>query len=235
MCWVKIIFNPIIRITVRFGILVVGNEILSGDVTELNANYISKRLTEMGHKIERIVVDPDRIEELNRLRRYDFVFVTGGLGATHDDVTAEAIAKALKRELVHSEEAEKQVRKCVNKREVVEKISKVPKGAIVVENDVGVAPAFIVENVAALPGVPEEMRDTFEKIVKRFSKEEYHVEYLQVNKFESNFIEQLNRVVEKFPDIEIGSYPKTKYVLVKFAGRDPKRVEEVKKYLKSLL
>ena len=198
----------------KFGILVVGNEILSGDVTEINANYISKRLTQLGHKVERIVVVPDRIddivEELNRLRRYDFVFVTGGLGATHDDVTAEAIAKSLKRELVHSEEAEKQVRKLVDKKKVIEKISKVPKGSIIVENDVGVAPAFIVSNVAALPGVPEEMKDTFEKIVKRFSKEEYYVEYLKVNRFESNFVEQLNKVVEKFPDIEIGSYPKTK-------------------------
>ncbi len=223
----------------KLGILVVGNEILSGDVTEINANYISKRLTQLGHKVERIVVVPDRVEdiveELNRLRRYDFVFVTGGLGATHDDVTAEAIAKSLKRGLVHSEEAEKQVRKWVDKKEVIEKISKVPKGSIIVENDVGVAPAFIVSNVAALPGVPEEMKDTFEKIVKRFSKEEYHVEYLKVNRYESSFIEHLNKVVEKFPDIEIGSYPKTKYVLIKFAGRDPKRVEEAKKYLESLL
>ncbi len=223
----------------KFGVLVVGNEILSGDVTEFNANYIAKRLTTLGHKVERIVVVPDRVEdiveELNRLRKYDFVFVSGGLGATHDDVTAEAIAKALNKKLIRSEDAERQVRRWTDKRDVIEKISKVPKGAEIVENSVGVAPAFVVSNVAALPGVPMEMKDTFEKIVRRFAKEEYHVEYLKIEGYEGDIIEQLRKVVNKYTDVEIGSYPKTNYVLIKFSGRDAKKVEEAKKYFESLL
>ncbi len=223
----------------KFGILVIGNEILSGDVTEINASYMAKNLTALGHKVERIVVVPDRIddivEELNRLRRYDFVFVSGGLGATHDDVTAEAIAKALNRKLIHNEDAERQVRKWTDKKEVIEKISKVPEGAEIIENSVGVAPAFVISNLAALPGVPEEMKDTFKKIVKRFSKEEYHVEYLKVKGYEENIVKELRKVVEKFPDIEIGSYPKTNYVLIKFSGRDARRVEEAKRMFEELL
>lgn len=223
----------------RFGILVVGNEILSGEIQETNANYIAKRLTMMGHKVERIVVVPDRVEdiseELKRLLVFDFVFVTGGLGATHDDVTAEGIARALGKELIYSDEVERLVKRWTDKKEVIYKVSKIPSGAEVIENSVGVVPAFVVGKVAALPGVPNEMRDTFEKIVKRFSKEDYHVDYLRVDGYEENIVNQLHKVVQAFPDVEIGSYPKPGYVLIKFSGRDPARVAEAKKYFEKLI
>ncbi|MBE8539090.1 molybdopterin-binding protein [Geoglobus acetivorans] len=223
----------------KFAILVVGNEILSGEVQESNANYIAKKLTMMGHRVERIVTVPDRVEdiaeELKRLLRYDFVFVTGGLGATHDDVTAEGIARAIERRLIHSDEVERFVKRWTDKREVINKVSQVPMGAEIIENSVGVVPAFVIDKVAALPGVPNEMRDTFGKIVKRFSKEDYHVDYLRIDGYEENIVNQLHKVVEKFPEVEIGSYPKPGYVLVKFSGRDPSKVAEAKKYLESLL
>ncbi|WP_456369444.1 competence/damage-inducible protein A [Geoglobus sp.] len=223
----------------KFAILVVGNEILSGEVGESNANYMAKRLTMLGHRVERIVLVPDRVddiaEELRRLLRYDFVFVSGGLGATHDDVTAEGIAVALGKRLVYNDTVEKLVRRWTDKREVISKISRIPAGSEVVENSVGVAPAFVVDKVAALPGVPNEMKDTFEKIIRRFSKEDYHVDYLRIDGYEENIVNQLHKVVEKYPDVEIGSYPKPGYVLVKFSGRDMKRVDEAKKYLESLL
>ncbi len=223
----------------RFAVLVVGNEILSGEISETNAAYISKKVTTMGHRVERVVVVPDRIEdiavELKRLIRYDFVFVTGGLGATHDDVTAEGVALALGKKLVHSEEAERMVRRWTDNQEVVDKIAKVPEGSEVIENNAGVAPAFVVENVAAMPGVPAEMRDTFEKIVRRFAEEDYHADYLRVDGLEENIVNHLRMVVDRFPDVEIGSYPKPGYVLVKFSGRDASRVEEAKRYFERLL
>ncbi len=223
----------------KFAILVVGNEILSGEISETNAAYISKRITAIGHRVERVVVVPDRVqdiaEELKRLRRYDFIFVTGGLGATHDDVTAEGIALALGKKLVHSEEAEKMVRRWTDNEEVINKIARVPEGSEVVENNAGVAPAFVTDNIAAMPGVPAEMRDTFEKIVRRFAEEDYHADYLRVDGYEENIVRHLHRVVEKYPDVEIGSYPKPGYVLVKFSGRDASRVEEAKRYFERLL
>ncbi len=223
----------------KFAVLVVGNEILSGEISESNAAYISKRITMLGHRVERVVVVPDRIEdiaeELRRLVRFDFVFVTGGLGATHDDVTAEGIALALDRKLIHNEEVERMVRKWTNRTEVVNKIAKVPAGAEIVENSSGVAPAFIVENVAAMPGVPVEMRDTFEKIVRRFVREDFHVDYLRIDGYEENIVSILHRVVERYPDVEIGSYPKPGYVLVKFSGRDTSRVESAKRFLEGML
>ncbi len=223
----------------KFAILVVGNEILSGEINETNAAYMSRRVTSMGHRVSRIVVVPDIVdeiaEELRRLMKYDFVFVTGGLGPTHDDVTAEAIAKATGRKLVFSEEAGKIVQRWTDSKEVVEKIATIPEGSEVIENNAGVAPAFVVENVAVMPGVPAEMRDTFEKIVRRFAEEDYHVDYLRVDGLEENIVGYLNKVVERFPDIEIGSYPKPGYVLVKFSGRDASRVEDAKKYFERLL
>jgi len=223
----------------NFGILVVGNEILSGDINETNATYISKKMTAMGHKVKRIVVVPDSVdeiaEELRRLMKYDFVFVTGGLGATHDDVTAEAIAKATSRRMIYSEEAGRMVRRWTDNKEIVEKIATIPEGAEVIENNAGVAPAFVVDNVAVVPGVPAEMKDTFEKIVRRFSKEDYHVDYLRVDDLEEKIVTRLKKVVEKFPDVEIGSYPKPGYVLVKFSGKDSSRVEDAKRYFERLL
>ncbi len=222
----------------KFAILVVGNEILSGEISESNAAYISKRITMLGHRVERVVVVPDRVEdiaeELRRLMKYDFVFITGGLGATHDDVTAEGVALALNRKVVHSEEAERMVRRWTNRSEVINKIAKVPAGAEIVENTSGVAPAFVVENVAAMPGVPVEMKDTFEKIVGRFVKEDFHVDYLRIDGYEENIVDILHRVVEKYPDVEIGSYPKPGYVLVKFSGRDLSRVESAKRFFEGM-
>ena len=223
----------------RFSILVVGNEILAGDITETNSNHIARRIREMGHRVERIVVVPDRVEdiaeELRRLMRYDFVFVTGGLGPTHDDVTAEGVAKALGKKLEKNHEAEKQILRWTDNREVLEKVSMLPEGSEVIRNDVGVAPAFVVENVAVMPGVPKEMKDTFERIVARFISESYHEEEIKIHGLEENIIPQLREVVERFPDVEVGSYPKLGHVVVKFKGEDERRVKEARSYFEGLL
>ncbi len=219
----------------RFAIVSVGNELLRGDIANDNAKFMAARLSSMGHRVERIVVVPDRVEdiveEIRRLMRFDFIFVTGGLGATHDDVTAEAIAIALNRNLVLDEKAVEQVKRWTDKREVVEKVARIPEGSEVIPNDVGVAPAFVVGKVAALPGVPAEMRDTFEKIVKRFEKLEYWEEEVIVEGKEEDLLEKLNEVVESFPDVEIGSYPKPGHVVIKFRGKKERVLEAKKKFL----
>ena len=219
----------------KFAIVSVGNELLRGDIANDNAKYMAEKLTALGHSVERIVVVPDRVddivEELRRLLKYDFIFVTGGLGATHDDVTAEAIAKALNRSLVLDENAVRQVRRWTDKREVVEKVARIPAESEVVPNDVGVAPAFIAGKIAALPGVPAEMRDTFEKIIRRFEKLDVYEEEVIVEGKEEEFLEKINSVVEKFPDVEIGSYPKPGYVVLKFRGKKERVVEAKREFL----
>jgi len=223
-----------------FIIITVGNEILSGDIVNTNATYMAKRLTKMGHRVRRIVVIPDEIDEIveeviNASKSADFVLVTGGLGATHDDVTAEAIARAFNRRLVVNERVYNRLKKFSLNEEAIRKISSVPEGCEIVWNDVGGAPAFVIENVAVMPGVPAEMENTFEKIVKRFKKIDYFEEFVEVDGFEERIVDKLNRVVREFPDVQIGSYPKRGYVLVKFSGCDEKKVKAAKARFEELL
>ncbi len=222
-----------------FSILSVGNEILAGDIDNTNATYIAKRLTVSGHDIVRIVVVPDRVEdiaeELNRLRKMsDFVIVTGGLGVTHDDVTAEGVARALGRELVLNEEAVKTMEGRVESREAIEKMATLPEGARVIRNDVGAAPGFIVENVLVMPGVPAEMKDIFSKVEKEFGCLPYYEEKVRVVGHEDRIADLLRRLAEKY-EISIGSYPKKDFINVKFSGHSREEVEKAKnEFLRAL-
>jgi molybdenum cofactor synthesis domain-containing protein len=223
-----------------FIIVSVGNELLSGDITNSNAAYMAKRLVHMGHRIKRIIVVPDDVEEIaeevsKASKKADFVLVTGGLGATHDDLTAEGVAKAFNLDLKVNEVAASMLRKITNNEEAIRKVASLPKGAEVIPNDRGAAPAFIVNNVAVMPGVPIEMEDTFEKILKKFSKEHYFEESLKVEGHEERILKELNKVVEEFRDIDIGSYPKTGYVIIKFSGKDRERVKNAKREFEKLL
>jgi molybdenum cofactor synthesis domain-containing protein len=223
-----------------FIIISVGNELLSGDIANSNAAYMARKLVRMGHRVRRIIVVPDDVSDIadevfNASERVDFVFVTGGLGATHDDVTAEGIARAFGLKLELNEEAASMLRRITKNEEAIRKVASLPEGAEVIPNDRGVAPAFIVKNVAVMPGVPVEMEDTFEKILKKFSKERYYEESLKIKGFEEKILKQLNSVVEEFKDVDIGSYPKPGYVVVKFSGRDRDRVKEARKRLENLL
>ncbi len=224
----------------KIAIISVGNELLKGDTVNTNASYIAKKLTEMGHEVKRIIVIPDNVDEIaDEVRKasqlYDFVIVTGGLGATHDDVTNEGIAKALKRDLCVNKDVYNFLKSKSDNEFAVRKISSVPEGAEIVWNDVGAAPAYIVENIAVMPGVPAEMRNTFEKILKRFEKLEYSQEEVKVDGFENKILGELNKVVEEFPDVEIGSYPKFGYVIVRFSGRNRDRVKMAVERFRELL
>ncbi len=224
----------------EFVIISVGNEILSGDIANTNATYIARRLTKKGHKVVKMIVIPDDVDAIAKEvgeNLESFVVVTGGLGATHDDVTTEGIAKALNRKLVLYEDVLKELKERFPKanEEALKKVCTFPEGAEVVRNDVGVAPGYLVENVLVMPGVPAEMEDVFEKVLPRFGERSYYEETLIVYKKESEMLEELNRVVEEFKDVQIGSYPKEGYVVIKFSGENLERVRKAKETLKELL
>ncbi|WP_202318579.1 competence/damage-inducible protein A [Archaeoglobus neptunius] len=223
-----------------FIIISVGNEILSGDIHNTNAAYMAKKLTRLGHKVRRIITIPDDVEEIaeeirEAAKKADFVLVTGGLGATHDDVTAEGVAKAFGRKLVVNKQVYEWLNKISKNEDAVKKISSVPEGCEIIWNDVGAAPAFIVENVAVMPGVPAEMENTFEKILERFEEGSYYEKSVRVEGFEVRIVDRLNRVVEEFPDVQIGSYPKPGYVVVKFSGSNEEKVKNAVKRFEELL
>ncbi len=224
----------------KVAIISVGNELLKGNTVNTNASYMAKRLTKMGHEVKRIIVIPDSVEEIaeeiaKASRLYDFLFVTGGLGATHDDVTSEGVAKALRRGLKVCKEVYEYLRSRSGNEMAIRKISSVPEGAEIVWNDVGAAPAYILENIAVMPGVPEEMKNTFEKILKKFEKLEYFEDQVRVDGYESRILGELNTVVGEFPDVEIGSYPKYGHVIVRFSGRNRERVRAAVERFRELL
>jgi molybdenum cofactor synthesis domain-containing protein len=223
-----------------FIIISVGNEILSGDIANSNATFMARKLVQMGHRVKRIITVPDSVEDISEevlkaKERADFVLVTGGLGATHDDVTAEGVAKALGVELELNEEAVRLLRRLTTNEEAIKKVASLPKGAEVIPNDKGAAPAFIIENIAVMPGVPVEMEDTFEKIISKFSKDSYYEETLRIDGYEEKILKELNTVVDEFRDVNIGSYPKPGYVIIKFSGKDAERVKKAKRRLLELL
>ncbi len=223
-----------------FIIISVGNELLSGDVVNTNAAYMARRLSRRGHKINRIIVVPDVVDEIaeevrNASKKSDFVLVTGGLGATHDDVTAEGVAKAFNKKLVVFEEVANKIRAFSSNEVAIKKVASLPEGCEIIENDVGVAPGFVIENVAVMPGVPAEMKDVFEKLLERFGEENYFEDSLIVEGHEEKILNLLNTVVKEFKNVQIGSYPKSGYVLIKFSGRDKNDVKKAKKRLEELL
>ncbi|RLI78944.1 competence/damage-inducible protein A [Archaeoglobales archaeon] len=224
----------------NFIIISVGNEILSGDIVNTNAAYMAKMLSQKGHKVSRIIVVPDVIDEIaeevkNASKKADFVLVTGGLGATHDDVTAEGVAKALNRKLVLNEYVAEMIRQLSSNEEAIKKVASLPEGCEIIENDVGVAPGFVVENVAVMPGVPAEMENVFGKLIERFGERDYFEETLKVEGYEERILNKLNLVVNKFKDVQIGSYPKPGYVVIKFSGGSKEEVERAKNKLAELL
>jgi len=226
----------------RFEIISVGNELLSGDTANTNATYMARRLTLKGHRVVRIVVIPDDVDEIafeirKARERSNFVLVTGGLGATHGDVTTEGVAKALNRCLKLYEDVYKRLRERYPKASegALKKVCTFPEGSEVIENDVGVAPGYVVENVAVLPGVPAEMEDVFERILPRFGECEFYEDSLKVKGNEDQILRELNRVVGEFEDVQIGSYPKPGYVVIKFSGKDLERVKMAKRRLEELL
>lgn len=220
-------------------IVCVGDELLSGDVADLNSTWLARRLTELGTIVKRIEVIPDNVEEIaatvKRLRA-DKVLITGGLGPTHDDVTRQAVAMAFGRRLVRSEEAAKVVEAAAARRHMAPRpqsyaMAEIPEGAKVIPNPEGAAPGFIIDGrVYVFPGVPAEMKAMFELVKDDFRGRKLLVEWLATTRPESDIVPALNEAVRLFPEVSFGSYP-SDTVKVKMRSYDPERLRIAKEWL----
>jgi molybdenum cofactor synthesis domain-containing protein len=220
-------------------IVCVGDELLSGDVADLNSTWLARRLTELGTIVKRIEVIPDDVEEIaatvKRLRA-DKVLITGGLGPTHDDVTRQAVAMAFGRRLVRSEEAAKVVEAAAARRHMAPRpqsyaMAEIPEGAKVIPNPEGAAPGLIIDgSVYVFPGVPAEMKAMFELVKDDFRGRKLLVEWLATTRPESDIVPALNEAVRLFPEVSFGSYP-SDTVKVKMRSYDPERLRIAKEWL----
>ena len=162
---------------VNAAILIIGNEILSGRTQDTNSNYIAKKLLEAGIKLEEVIVIQDDkktiIENvLTYSSRYSYVFTTGGIGPTHDDITSESISEAFNLQYETNKMAFEILENYYPKGEFNEsrqRMAKMPFGSQLILNPMTAAPGFIVKNIYVLPGVPEIMQVMFEELLKKIS------------------------------------------------------------------
>ena len=159
----------------KAGILVIGDEILSGRTHDTNSNFIAKKLNDSGISLEEIKVIKDQktviIKNIKSFKnKYNYVFTTGGIGPTHDDITAESISEALNLRYCFHDEAYRILENYYPKGEFNigrKKMAKMPENAELIVNPMTVAPGFIIENIYVLPGVPEIMQKMFINLLQK--------------------------------------------------------------------
>ena len=200
----------------KASLIIIGNEILSGRTHDKNLPYLASWLNEIGIQLTEVRVIRDEEEEIiatvNLLRqKYNYVFTTGGIGPTHDDITSKSIAKAFNVELEINAQALAILKEYYKDSELTEarmKMTKIPKGAELVENPVSKAPGFKMENVFVMAGIPKIMQGMLEGAKIHLSGGE-PIRSVSVDVFlpESSIAEKLSNLQNKFKDVEIGSYP----------------------------
>jgi molybdenum cofactor synthesis domain-containing protein len=200
-------------------ILIIGNEILSGRTVDKNTSFIAKWLSDLGISVEEVKIIPDKedviISSLNELRKkYQYVFTTGGIGPTHDDITSESVAKAFGKKYEYNKVAYSILEKYYANSDFNEgrkKMARMPEGATLIYNEQGSAPAFYIENVFVLPGIPSYVQSMISPLrnVLISGKKIVSVS-CDVKVRESSIATELSSIQDKYLEIDIGSYPYSK-------------------------
>ena len=197
-------------------IIIIGNEILSGRTQDVNVVLISKWLNKLGVKLEEVRVIPDTediiVKTINDVRKkFNYVFTTGGIGPTHDDITSRSIARAFNLSYGYHKEAYKILEtyygaKNFNKGR--KKMSMLPDKALLIFNPSSGAPGFIVDNVYCLPGVPSILKSMLGGLNSKIKGGKKILnKTIALRTVESEIALSLEKVQNNFKDVEIGSYP----------------------------
>lgn len=199
-------------------VLLIGNELLSGRTQDINLAYIANRMVEKGIRLEeaRVISDtPDRIiSAVNELRaRYTYVFTTGGIGPTHDDITADCVAEAFGVPLPINPDAKSILLAYFKQRDIEVnddrlRMARIPEGGILVKNSVSAAPGFQMQNVFVFAGVPRIMQAMLDSVLPRLDEGQVvHSMTLVCQLGEGAIAAGLRAVQERYPTVDIGSYP----------------------------
>src|SRR5579871_3571679 len=203
---------------VTAGLLVIGDEILSGRTKDKNIGYIAQYLTTIGIDLRevRVVADDEDaiVEALNALRaRYAYIFTTGGIGPTHDDITADSVAKAFGVAIDYDPRAvallkERYAAMGTELNEARMRMTRVPKGAELVPNKVSAAPGFWIDNVIVMAGVPSIMQAMLDYVAPKLATGAKMLsETVRADAREGDVGTELGVVAKQHPDVMIGSYP----------------------------
>jgi molybdenum cofactor synthesis domain-containing protein len=197
-------------------VLTVGNEIVSGDTENTNASWLSRRLASLGVEVKLVAAVRDDVDAIAAFlcaerQRADYVFVTGGLGGTPDDLTREAVAAAFDVPCEEIADVAADLRKRFEHRglsDYAARWANLPRGAEPIPNPLGGAPGFILENVHVVPGLPREMEAMFDSIADRFQGRPIASWRRRYRTGEGQIVGVLEEAVRLHPSVTVGSYPR---------------------------
>jgi len=199
------------------GILIIGNEILSGKVQDENTPFFLRELRTLGVDVRAVNVIPDEIEEIAQQvrgfsQRFDYVLTSGGVGPTHDDLTMDGVARAFDLELVVHDEMAAQLRSALRGAEPNPsqlKMCTLPRGAGLISAPDLWFPLVHVRNVYIFPGIPKLLQAKFESARSFFKGQPYFLRRVYVSCNESDIAQDLHDLLAEFPELLLGSYPRT--------------------------
>jgi molybdenum cofactor synthesis domain-containing protein len=205
--------------TVTAALIIIGNEILSGRTKDANLPHIAEVLNNVGVRLMEVRVIADIEDEivaaLNALRqKYDYVFTTGGIGPTHDDITAQSVARAFGQKLIRHPEALRRLQKHYREidLELTEarlRMANTPEHATLIDNPISTAPGFQVENVFVMAGVPKIMQAMLDNIKGRLKGGKPVLSRaVHCNLGEGIIAAGLGAIQKRYPEVDIGSYPR---------------------------
>ena len=204
--------------TITAAILVIGDEILSGRTKDKNIGHIADHCSQIGIQVQevRVVsdVEKDIVDAVNALRqRYTYVFTTGGIGPTHDDITADSIAKAFGVGIDHHPQVKQLLMDSFARRGVEAtparlRMARIPDGAELIENRLSVAPGFKVDNVIVMAGIPNVMHAMLDSVTPRLATGRVMLSVtIELLRPEGEIAELFGETQAEFPDVPMGSYP----------------------------
>lgn len=196
------------------GIVIIGNEVLSGKTQDINSHFFCVELRRLGVEVQKIATIQDEIpligdEVAGFSKRYDHVFTSGGVGPTHDDVTIEGIAHGFGLKVVRHPDIERRMRQRfgADLNEARLRMANIPEGAKLLATEALFAPIINIHNVYIFPGIPSILQERFHAIKEMFRDAPYYLKNVYVRPGEGVIAEMLNAVLAKFPELMLGSYP----------------------------
>jgi molybdenum cofactor synthesis domain-containing protein len=235
---------------VTAGLLVIGDEILSGRTKDKNIGFVAEYLTAIGIDLKEVRVvsdeEPEIVAALNALRaRYTYVFTTGGIGPTHDDITADAVAKAFGVSIDYHPRAVEIYARLAETGGVMNearmRMTRVPAGGELVLNKISAAPGFRVGNVIVMAGIPQVMQAMLEYVTPQLKTGAKMLsETVRADCREGDIGTELGAIAKAHPDVIIGSYPfmdekKGANAHVVMRARDPQKLTAVKAAVEAML
>ena len=230
--------------------IVIGDEILSGRTRDSNLHYLARELTNIGIDLKeaRFVAD-DNVTITKTVKnlssRFDHVFTSGGIGPTHDDITAEAVAAAFEATIGIRADA-RGILKAHYDRQGIElnearlRMARIPKGALLIDNPISAAPGFSLKNVHVIAGVPSIFQAMIASLLPSLTGGAPLLSHsMRLERGEGDIAEPLSKVANLFPDIALGSYPFQKGgnygTNIVLRSTDEHRISQAKQQLKKLL